>query len=168
MRQTELQTELIQMVPRLRRFAYSLTGNRTDADDLVQAACEKALRNAEQFRKGSRLDSWVYRIAQTLWIDDRRRHQTRGTAVDPEDAGLSDGGKAAALPEDRMMLARVRKAMDQLPDDQREVIALIGVEGCSYKETAEILDIPLGTVMSRLSRARAALLARLGEKGTKQ
>lgn len=168
MRQTELQTELIQMVPRLRRFACSLTGNRTDADDLVQATCEKALRNAEQFRKGTRLDSWIYRIAQTLWIDDRRRNQTRGTAVDPEDAGLSDGGKAASLPEDRIMLARVRRAMDQLPDDQRQVVALIGVDGRSYKETADILDIPIGTVMSRLSRARAALLTNLGEKGTRQ
>lgn len=168
MRQTELQTELINIVPRLRRFAYALTGNRADGDDLVQAACEKALCNAEQFRKGTRLDSWVYRIAQTLWIDDRRRYKTRGTAIDPEEAGLSDGGKAAALPEDRMMLARVRKAMDGLPDDQRAVIALVGIEGYSYKETANTLDIPVGTVMSRLSRARAALLTTLGEKGTKQ
>lgn len=165
MRQTELQTELIKLVPRLRRFAYSLTGNRADGDDLVQATCEKALRNAEQFRKGTRLDSWLYRIAQTLWIDDRRRHQTRGTIVDPDEAGLSDGGKGAALPEDRMMLARVRRAMDSLPDDQRAVIALVGVEGFSYKETAETLDLPLGTVMSRLSRARAALLGGLGEAG---
>lgn len=168
MHQTELQTELIRTVPRLRRFAYALTGNRTDGDDLVQATCEKALRNAAQFRAGTRLDSWLYRIAQTLWIDDRRRAKTRGTSVDPDEAVLSDHGTSAALPEDRIMLARVRRAMQALPEDQRAVLALVGVEGCSYKEAAETLEIPVGTVMSRLSRARAALLTQLGHKGARQ
>lgn len=168
MHQSELQKELIQMVPRLRRFAYALTGNRADGDDLVQASCEKALRNAAQFRAGTRLDSWLYRIAQTLWIDDRRKAGRRGTSIDAEEAGLSDGGKAANLPQDRMMLARVRAAMADLPDEQRAVIALVGIEGASYKEAASALDIPVGTVMSRLSRARAALLGQLGEEMTRQ
>jgi RNA polymerase sigma-70 factor (ECF subfamily) len=157
------QRDLVALVPRLRRFALSLCGNRADADDMVQSACEKALKNREQFREGTRLDSWMYRIIQTLWIDDRRRARTRGTAVDPEDAMLSDGGKAAALPEDRMTLARVRAAMGELPEPQRAVLSLIAIEGLSYKEAAGVLDIPVGTVMSRLSRARDALLPKIGE-----
>lgn len=157
------QRELVALVPRLRRFALSLCGNRTDADDMVQAACEKALRNRAQFREGTRMDSWMYRIIQTLWIDDRRRARTRGTAVDPEDAALSDEGKAAALPEDRMMLARARQAMAALPEPQRAVLSLIAIEGLSYKEAAEVLEIPVGTVMSRLSRARDALMPQLGD-----
>lgn len=154
--------DLVALVPKLRRFAYSLTGNMQDGDDLVQAACEKALRNADQFIPGTRMDSWMYRILQTLWIDDRRKAQRRGAAVDPDEVHLSDDGKAASLPEDRMMLARTRAAMAALPEGQREVLALIAVEGLSYREAAETLNIPVGTVMSRLSRARDALLPKLG------
>ncbi|MDT8853548.1 RNA polymerase sigma factor [Paracoccaceae bacterium Fryx2] len=154
--------DLVALVPRLRRFAFSLAGNRQDADDLVQAACEKALRNAAQFRTGTRMDSWMYRIIQTLWIDDRRRAAVRGTRVDPDDAHLSDEGRAASLPEARLMLAQARTAMAALPEGQRAVLSLVAIEGLSYKETAEVLDIPVGTVMSRLSRAREALLPGLG------
>ncbi len=153
--------DLVALVPKLRRFAYSLTGNRQDGDDLVQAACEKALRNAAQFQPGTRMDSWMYRIIQTLWIDDRRRATRRGTTLDPDDAHLSDEGKAANLPEDRMMLAQTRAAMADLPEPQRAVLALVAIEGLSYREAAETLDIPVGTVMSRLSRAREALLPKL-------
>lgn len=160
--QDRFRQDLVALVPKLRRFAYSLTGNRQDGDDLVQAACEKALRNAAQFLPGTRMDSWMYRIIQTLWIDDRRSAQRRGTAVDPEDTCLSDEGKAANLPEDRMMLAQTRAAMADLPEPQRAVLALVAIEGLSYREAAETLDIPVGTVMSRLSRAREALLPKLG------
>lgn len=154
--------DLVALVPKLRRFAYSLTGNRQDGDDLVQAACEKALRNVAQFQAGTRMDSWMYRIIQTLWIDDRRSARRRGTAMDPDEAHLSDEGKAASLPEDRMMLAQTRAAMATLPEPQRAVLALVAIEGLSYREAAETLDIPVGTVMSRLSRAREALLPKLG------
>lgn len=154
--------DLVALVPKLRRFALSLAGNAQDADDLVQAACEKALRNAAQFTPGTRMDSWMYRIVQTLWLDDRRKAVRRGAQIDPDDAYLSDEGKAASLPEDRMMLARARAAMDALPEGQREVLALVAIEGLSYREAAETLGLPLGTVVSRLSRAREALLPRLG------
>lgn len=154
--------DLVALVPKLRRFARSLVGNAQDADDLVQAACEKALRNAAQFQPGTRMDSWMYRIVQNLWLDDKRRDRTRGTAIDPDDAHLSDEGRAARLPEDRMMLAQARQAMAALPEGQRDVLSLIAIEGLSYKETAEVLDLPIGTVMSRLSRAREALLPKLG------
>lgn len=157
--------ELVALVPKLRRFACSLSGNVQDADDLVQAACEKALKSWMQFQPGTRLDSWMYRIVQTVWLDDRRRHKVRGTAIDPEDAHLSDEGKAARLPEDRMMLAQVRAAMQTIPEGQREVLALVAVEGLSYREAAETLGLPIGTVMSRLSRARENLLPKLGLSG---
>lgn len=155
-------TELVSIVPKLRRFAYSLCGNRQDADDLVQGACEKALKNRDQFQDGGRMDSWMYRIVQNLWLDDRRRNKVRGTAIDPDDAYLSDEGKAANLPQDRMMLAQVRTAMAALPEGQRDVLALVAIEGLSYNEAAETLNVPVGTVMSRLSRARETLLPRLG------
>lgn len=154
--------DLVAQVPKLRRFALSLVGNLQDADDLVQAACEKALRNAAQFEPGTRMDSWMYRIIQTLWLDDKRKQTRRGVSIDPDDAFLSDEGKAANLPEDRLMLARTRSAMAELPEGQREVLALVAIEGLSYREAAETLNLPLGTVMSRLSRARNALLPKLG------
>ncbi|MEL6992242.1 MAG: RNA polymerase sigma factor [Pseudomonadota bacterium] len=158
----QFKKDLVDLVPRLRRFALSLAGNQADADDLVQSACVKALKNEAQFRRGTRMDSWMYRIIQTLWIDDRRRAKTRGTMVDAEDAGLSDGGRAARLPEDRMMLDQAKTAMAGLEENQRTVLSLVAIEGLSYKETADVLDLPIGTVMSRLSRARAALLPQLG------
>jgi RNA polymerase sigma-70 factor (ECF subfamily) len=165
----QFRQDLVALVPKLRRFAYSLTGNRQDGDDLVQAACEKALRNVDQFAPGTRMDSWMYRIIQTLWIDDRRKVQRRGASIDSDEVQLSDEGKAANLPEDRMMLAQTRAAMAALPAGQREVLALIAIEGLSYREAADTLDVPVGTVMSRLSRAREALLPKLGlSKGPRQ
>jgi RNA polymerase sigma-70 factor (ECF subfamily) len=158
----EFRRELVSLVPRLRRFALSLAGNQQDADDLVQSACEKALRNAVQFTPGTRLDSWLYRIIQTIWLDDRRKTKRHGATVDPETVTLSDDGKAAALPDDRMTLARARSAMLELPEAQRAVLALVAIEGLSYREAAEVLEVPIGTVMSRLARAREALLPKLG------
>ena len=158
----QFKKDLVVLVPRLRRFALSLSGNQADADDLVQSACVKALKNEAQFRPGTRMDSWMYRIIQTLWIDDRRRAKTRGTQIDAEVTGLSDDGRAARLPEDRMMLDLAREAMTGLKEDQRIVLSLVAIEGLSYRDTAEVLDLPIGTVMSRLSRARASLMPQLG------
>jgi RNA polymerase sigma-70 factor (ECF subfamily) len=156
------QRDLVGLVPKLRRFACSLAGNQADGDDLVQSACEKALRNQAQFSMGTRMDSWMYRIIQTLWLDDLRKRKVRGVTVDPADIEVGDEGKAAGLPEHRMMLARTSAAMATLPEPQRVVLSLVAVEGLSYRETAEVLEVPVGTVMSRLSRAREALLPQLG------
>lgn len=152
------QHELVELVPRLRRFAYALTGSADAGDDLVQAACERALRSAEQFRAGTRMDSWMFRIMQNLWLDDRRRRRVRGTQIDPETAGLSDDGFGARQLEDQVALAQVRAAVDTLPDDQRAVLVLVAIEGLNYREAADVLDLPMGTVMSRLARARARLM----------
>lgn len=150
--------DLVDMVPRLRRFAYALCGSSDQGDDLVQAACERALKNAVQFTPGTRIDSWMYRIIQNLWLDQRRRLKVRGVQVDPETLALSDDGAGARQAEDRVTLEQVRATVDRLPDDLRLVLALVAIEGLSYREAAEQLDIPIGTVMSRLSRARAQLL----------
>ena len=109
------------------------------------------------------MDSWLFRIAQNLWRDSKRRERTRGSEIDPDLAGLSDGGLSSRLPEDRMMLASVRNAVAELSREQRLVLALVAVDGMSYRQAAEVLDVPLGTVMSRLSRARAQLSAIIGE-----
>lgn len=160
--------DLVQLVPKLRRFALGLCGDTSDADDLVQAACERALRNEASFIPGSRMDSWMYRIVQNLWLDSRRRGKVRGTAVDPGEAGLHDDGKGARAAEDRIMLARVFGELDRLPDGQRAVLVLVAVEGLTYREVAETLDIPVGTVTSRLVRAREALSLKLAPRGRVQ
>lgn len=156
------QRDLVALVPQLRRFAYTLTGNRDAGDDLVQSGCERALRHFERFQPGTRLDSWMYRIIQNLWLDDRRRQQVRGTSVDPDLVALSDDGVGARSAEDRMTLEQVRVLVADLPEDQRLVLALVAIEGRSYREVAEMLALPIGTVMSRLSRARARLMPLLG------
>jgi RNA polymerase sigma-70 factor (ECF subfamily) len=142
----------------LRRFAYGLTGSLDDGDDLTQAACEKALRSLEQFTPGTRLDSWMYRIAQNLWIDRRRSQQAqREQSVEPADLeGLATADAAQEM-DRRLDLADVRREVALLPEDQRAVLLLVSVEGCGYRQAAEILEIPIGTVMSRLARARLAL-----------
>jgi RNA polymerase sigma-70 factor, ECF subfamily len=153
------QRELVTLVPRLRRFAYALTGSIDQGDDLVQSACERALKNAGQFQPGTRMDSWIFRIIQNLWLDDRRRRQVRGTTIDPESVTLSDDGHSARQNDDRITLARVRATVDTLPDDLRLVLTLVALEGHSYREVADMLEVPIGTVMSRLSRARSKLLS---------
>ena len=154
---TGFELDLVASIPRLRRFACALTGSVHDGDELVQAACERAIRNADKFQQGTRMDSWLFRMVQNLWVDSKRRERTRGDQIDPEMAALSDEGLAARRPEDRMMLARVRQAVGKLPDEQRSVLALVAIDGMTYREAADVLELPIGTVMSRLSRARTHL-----------
>ncbi|MGH6719880.1 MAG: RNA polymerase sigma factor [Alphaproteobacteria bacterium] len=148
---------LIALLPRLRRFAYGLSGSVDEGDDLVQAACERALTRMHQFEPGTRLDSWMFRIVQTLWIDRRRSQQRRGVSVPIEDIGDLPGTDGVRDVEAKHELAQVRRAVGGLPDEQREVLILVTVDGMSYREAAATLDIPIGTVMSRLARARLAL-----------
>ena len=160
----DLKQDLAGLTPRLRRFAWALTGSRDEGDDLVQAALLKALASLRQFQPGTRLDAWMFRIVRTLWIDRGRARGRRPTLHDPEAVeALSDGGAAARQAEARLDLARARAAMAALPEDQREVLALVALEGLSYREAAEAIGAPVGTVMSRLSRARARLAQKLKE-----
>ncbi|NIA72416.1 RNA polymerase sigma factor [Pelagibius litoralis] len=160
----DIKSEMVALVPRLRRFGYSLSGSRDEGEDLVQTACLKALGKLDQFQPGTRLDSWMFRIVQTTWIDRVRSRSRRAEVSDPDDfARVSDDGKGARVAEGRMTLAKVRERMKALPEDQRAVLALVAIEGYSYKAAAEALEIPVGTVMSRLARARSKLLPLLKE-----
>lgn len=154
---------LVDLLPTLRRFAFSLSRDAADADDLAQRTIERALRARDQWEPGTRLDAWLYRIMRNLWIDEARARARQAKVVRPmedgEDAGFDPRpGQDAAID-----LARVMAAMTRLPDEQREVVALILVEGFGYREAAELLGLPIGTVSSRLVRGRTALLAMLGE-----
>ncbi len=154
----QVRAELVSLLPRLRRFAYGLTGSLDDGDDLVQSACERALTRLDQFQPGTRLDSWMYRIVQNLWIDQRRTRQARPEAgVEPADLEALAVGNAERELDSRLTLAIVQRAVAELSEDQRAVLLLVCVEGLSYKEAAGVLEIPLGTVMSRLGRARLAV-----------
>ena len=145
------------LVPRLRRFAYGLTGSIDAGDDLVQSTCERALSRLHLWQPGTRLDSWMYRIMQNLWIDDLRAGRRREIATESETFDSMVGGDAEREVEVRLDLAAVRRHIAGLPPDQRAVLVLVSVDGLSYKEAAAVLEVPIGTVMSRLARARLAL-----------
>lgn len=153
--------DLLELLPRLRRFARSLARDAADADDLVQAALERALKARAQWQEGTRLDSWMYRIVRNSWIDEARARSRRAQTFVPEVAGAAVADHAHEAIERRAELRDVGRAMEALPAEQREVIALVLVEGLAYKEAAEILDIPMGTLTSRLTRGRQALMRRL-------
>ena len=148
--------QLIAVLPRLRRFARGLSGSVADADDLVQAACERALARQHQFQEGTRFDSWMFRIVQTIWIDQVRSRDVRKEDGDIAEDRLGSDEPARRV-EARLALDEVRRALDRLPPDQRTALLLVTVEGLSYKEAAEVVQVPVGTIMSRLARARIAL-----------
>lgn len=157
-------TEMISLLPRLRRFARGLTGSEEEADELVQAACERAIQRIGQWQQGTRLDSWMFRIMQNLWIDSIRMGKLRGSHLSlvDTDGQMASGIDGERATMNRLTLEAVRRGVQRLPPDQRSVLLLVCVEGCSYKETADSLGIPVGTVMSRLSRARLALNRMVG------
>jgi RNA polymerase sigma-70 factor (ECF subfamily) len=155
----EVRSQIAGLLPRLRRFARVIAGNVHDADDLVQVAVEKALARAGQWRPGSRMDSWMFGIMKNAWIDEVRARARRDRIHAPEEAGLGVGDASAAA---RDIALSVQAAMARLPEEQRLVVGLVLVEGLSYRDAAATLDIPIGTLTSRLSRAREALQALLG------
>ncbi len=156
------ENELAQLLPRLRRFAHALSRNSADADDLAQATIERALRSRDQWQPGTRLDSWAYRIMRNLWIDTVRARGRKEKHEAPEEAARDIGQDPREAMDASMELQRAMAAMERLPDEQREVVALILIEGFGYREVSEMLDLPIGTVSSRLVRGRTALLEMLG------
>jgi len=147
-----LSREIVALLPRLRRFGRSLTRHREDADDLVQVAVERALQRAHQFESGTRLDSWLFRIMQNAWIDEVRARARRDET--PLDDAHLLGVPAPDAPAEAIA---VRRAVARLGDDHRAAVALVMIEGLSYQEAADVLAIPIGTLTSRLARAREAL-----------
>lgn len=148
--------QVLALLPRLRRFAIGLAGSSADGDDLCQMTIERALTRRDQWQEGTRLDSWMYRIMRNILIDEKRSSARRSQTFVDEEAGLSVG--AAGAQEAQVELSMVDRAMQQLPPDQREAVLLVMVEGYAYKEAAEIVGCPVGTLNSRLVRGRDALL----------
>jgi RNA polymerase sigma-70 factor (ECF subfamily) len=154
----EIRDRMVAVLPRLRRFAHALTGSTEQADDLVQDACLRALSRIDLWQPGTRLDSWMYRIAQNIWLDRLRANKVRGEVVDITGEEIA-GPDGRQITESELTLQAVGAAMGRLPPEQRAMVALVCIEGASYKEAAEIAGVPVGTVMSRLARARRTLNA---------
>jgi len=156
----ELSAELVTLLPRLRRFARALARNPHDADDLVQLALERALARAHQLRPDAALAPWVFGILRHAWIDELRARARSERVFAPEESGQSVGD---AGHDGQAELLSVRDAMARLPQEQRIAVALVLVEGLSYKEAAHVMNVPIGTLTSRLARGREALQTMLGE-----
>jgi RNA polymerase sigma-70 factor, ECF subfamily len=150
--------QIVALLPRLRRFARNLARNPHDADDVVQIALERALLKLDQWRRDARLDSWLFKIVRNAWIDELRSRGRRDRMFLPAEAGENVGDATLDREADLMS---VQSAMAKLPEDQRTAVSLVLVEGLSYKEAADVLDIPIGTLTSRLARGREALQAML-------
>lgn len=159
----DFRSRVAALLPRLRRFALAVAGTPHDADDLVQAAIERALSREGQWRPDTRLDSWMYRIVQNLWIDQGRRRRTRSESPGGLDDAIHVSGEdGREVAERRLMLQQVRAAFAALAPELREAAGLVILNGMSYREAAEVLEVPIGTIMSRVSRSRRALEEALG------
>jgi len=156
----DLSAQLVTLLPRLRRFARALTRNPHDADDLVQVALERALARAHQLRPDAALAGWVFGILRHAWIDELRARARSERVFAPEESGQNVGDAGQGAQAERLS---VQDAMARLPQDQRLAVGLVLIEGLSYKEAAHAMDVPIGTLTSRLARAREALQAMLGE-----
>jgi RNA polymerase sigma factor (sigma-70 family) len=150
-----MREELARLAPMLRRFAYSLTGSVHDADDLLQNTLERLLTRG--IPENIEPAKWAFRVCRNIWIDEYRARKIRQHntyALEDTEEPAVDGEQTIY---DQIALDEVDAAMNKLPDDQRSIMALVALQGMSYKEVAETLGIPAGTVMSRLARARVAL-----------
>jgi RNA polymerase sigma-70 factor (ECF subfamily) len=150
------------VIPALRRYARTFVRGAADADDLVQDTLERAISRWHQRRSDGETRTWLFTILHNLAVNHLRRAARRGREVPLDDAGESDVG-VPSTQEDALRRDDILGAVGQLPDDQRSVLLLVSIEDVSYAEAARILDIPIGTVMSRLARARARLLKLLEE-----
>lgn len=143
-------------LPRLWRYGLVLSGNRDTAEDLVQATCVRALERAHQFNAGTRLDRWLIAILHSIWLNEVRSRKVRqGQGLVDADAVLVFDGLRHI--ETNILAVQVLREVQELPEAQRETVYLVYVEGMTYREAADVLAIPIGTVMSRLAAARARL-----------
>jgi RNA polymerase sigma-70 factor, ECF subfamily len=155
-----LRKDLVALLPRLRRFALSLTRNPADADDLVQEACMRAISAGDSWDPAQGLDRWVFRILRNLWIGELRKRQVR-LGKGQVAADETDELRIETTGEDHLALKQLMGRLADLPSGHAAVLLLVGVEGYSYKEAADMLDVPQGTIMSRLFRARQMLADQL-------
>ncbi|MGO4573973.1 RNA polymerase sigma factor [Microvirga sp. 2TAF3] len=154
--QEEVRAALAGQLIRLWRYGLVLAGRRDVAEDLVQATCLRALERAHQFEPGTRVDRWLFSILHSIWLNELRSRRVRQGEglVDAETALIFNGAEQV---ESNVLKTQVLKEVQALPEPQRAAVFLVYVEGLAYREAAEILDVPIGTVMSRLAAARAAL-----------
>jgi RNA polymerase sigma-70 factor (ECF subfamily) len=156
----DLQQQLVALLPRLRRFARALARDAHDADDLVQLALERALARVDQVRPDAELGAWMFGIVRNAWIDELRSRGRRARLFVP--AELAEHMGVGSQPGHTELLA-VEEALARLPEEQRSAVALVLIEGFSYKEAAHIMQVPIGTLTSRLARGRDALQEMLGD-----
>jgi RNA polymerase sigma-70 factor, ECF subfamily len=156
----ELRAALVALLPRLRRFARALARDAHDADDLVQIAVERALTRAAQLRPDAPLSSWMFGIVRNAWLDELRARGRRARLFAPAESAEQIGAGSQGAPAD---LLAVQDALARLPEEQRAAVALVLIEGLSYKEAAHVMEVPIGTLTSRLARGREALQEMLGE-----
>jgi RNA polymerase sigma-70 factor (ECF subfamily) len=152
----EVKAGLAPNLARLWRYGLVLSGSRDMADDLVQATCLRAIERADQFQSGTQLDRWLFSILRSIWLNELRSRRVRegGGFVDASEALVFDGGRET---ETNILVAQVLREVGKLPEAQRETVLLVYVEALSYREAADILAVPIGTVMSRLAAARLTL-----------
>jgi RNA polymerase sigma-70 factor, ECF subfamily len=153
----EIKDELVRLLPRLKRFAYSLSRDADKGNDLVQETCARALAKLDLWQPGTRFDSWLFRMAQNIWLDRMRSEKSQGESVDIDAAFDLVDTDGRDVTENRLTLEEVGRGLAKLAHDQQVLVALVCIDGMSYKEAADVLGVPIGTVMSRLSRARLAL-----------
>ena len=155
------------LYPRLWRFCYVLTKRRDAADDLAQASCARALEQSDKFEPGTSLDRWLFTIARRLWLNDLRSAKTRRGQglVLVEEVDLEDYKPSV---ETNILAREVFTVIQDLPESQRLAVLLVYVEGSSYREAADVLDVPIGTIMSRLATARKTIAHRTGHKRTEE
>lgn len=151
----DLRRDVLRVLPDIRRFAISLTGNTADGDDLLQTTVERVLLKGVP--NDVDIKRWMFRVAKNKWIDEMRAKKVRQNAAQNEFVVMEDKVDTEAQLLSRITLAAVIEKIQALPEDQRAVISLVTLEGYSYRAVSELLDIPMGTVMSRLSRARRTL-----------
>ncbi|MEM0923315.1 MAG: RNA polymerase sigma factor [Pseudomonadota bacterium] len=163
--EAEIRAGLPALMPRLWRYGLVLSGDPAQAQDLAQATALRALERAAQFAPGTRLDRWCFSILVSIWKNDLRARKTRigNGEVVVEEAGLIDNSPAVEV---NILANRVLSLTNQLPEGQRMAIFLVYVEGHSYAEAAAQMEIPIGTVMSRLANGRKRLKQAMGEDGT--
>jgi RNA polymerase sigma-70 factor (ECF subfamily) len=154
--------EIEALIPRLRRFARALAGGRDAADDLVQDTLERAWAKRELWQAGTNLRAWLFTVMHGVFVNGRRRRRpTESLDALDGDAGQRADGSASA--ETATAVRELREALQRLPDEQRQVVLLVGLEQFSYAEAADVLEVPIGTVMSRLARGRERLRQLLEE-----
>lgn len=166
---SDFRCDIVALLPRLRRLAWAISRSDQDVDDLLQLTVERALARSDSWLPGTRLDLWVFRIMKNLWIDEIRTRNRWGRLVErlPDADEIGDDGSAADALLDASELTRIREMVETLPDEQRVAVKLVLLGEHSYAEAAAILEIPEGTLTSRLARGRAALLRHYQGRGAR-